>query len=150
MQGIGICGKCNRPIKDPRSIERGFGPTCWGRIQAEHSRATGDPAEESDYDFTIDRTGDSPVLVIQDLDRGRKSVTNNMDAILKRIAADTGCSLEQIPIVYKDSDGNFDGVQISESGAASFHPLTIRQRVTNRQEAIQAALRRQERKGAEV
>lgn len=29
------CGKCGRPLKDPKSIERGFGPTCWAKVQAD-------------------------------------------------------------------------------------------------------------------
>lgn len=28
------CGKCNRPLKDPRSIERGYGPDCWKKVKA--------------------------------------------------------------------------------------------------------------------
>lgn len=25
-----LCGKCGRPLSDPESIERGYGPDCWG------------------------------------------------------------------------------------------------------------------------
>lgn len=28
------CGKCNRPLKDPKSIERGYGPDCWREVKA--------------------------------------------------------------------------------------------------------------------
>ncbi len=27
------CAKCNRALKDPKSIKRGFGPICWVKIQ---------------------------------------------------------------------------------------------------------------------
>lgn len=33
-----ICGKCHRPLTDPKSVERGFGPDCWERIKAEEAR----------------------------------------------------------------------------------------------------------------
>jgi hypothetical protein len=26
------CGSCNRPLRDPRSVELGFGPGCWERL----------------------------------------------------------------------------------------------------------------------
>jgi len=29
------CTRCNRPLKDPDSVKRGFGPVCWAKIQAE-------------------------------------------------------------------------------------------------------------------
>lgn len=38
------CGKCGRPLKDPKSIECGFGPTCWANFQAE--QATPDRNEQ--------------------------------------------------------------------------------------------------------
>lgn len=28
------CGRCNRKLKDKKSIERGYGPTCWKKVQA--------------------------------------------------------------------------------------------------------------------
>lgn len=32
---MGKCLRCNRPLSDPKSIEREYGPVCWGRKQAE-------------------------------------------------------------------------------------------------------------------
>lgn len=28
------CNRCHKPLKVPESVLRGFGPICWGRIQA--------------------------------------------------------------------------------------------------------------------
>lgn len=28
---LGLCGKCGRELRDFKSIERGFGPSCWAR-----------------------------------------------------------------------------------------------------------------------
>jgi hypothetical protein len=136
----GKCGKCHRALKNPISTGRGYGPVCWGKVQADKERGKLDPADDSDYTYAFDGTGAESVLVITDLDRGRKSVTNNMYAVLARIASREGTRLT-MPIVYRDSAGDYDGVRISETGAISFHPLAMGQRVTNRQEAIQAALK---------
>ena len=27
-----VCGNCGRKIKDPISLERGYGPSCWKKI----------------------------------------------------------------------------------------------------------------------
>jgi hypothetical protein len=32
------CGKCNRGLKDPTSVLRGYGPICWGKVQADRAR----------------------------------------------------------------------------------------------------------------
>jgi hypothetical protein len=28
----GTCGRCARPLTDPESIDRGFGPECWSKL----------------------------------------------------------------------------------------------------------------------
>jgi hypothetical protein len=42
---IVTCGKCNRPLKDPKSIERGYGPDCWKKVKV---AATKEEAKETD------------------------------------------------------------------------------------------------------
>lgn len=32
------CGKCHRGLKDPASVQRGYGPICWGKVQADRAR----------------------------------------------------------------------------------------------------------------
>jgi hypothetical protein len=127
------------------SVARGYGPKCWGYVSDGSQRSLfDDPADASDYDYHIDRDGE-PVLVITDLDKGRKSVTNNMEAIIASIGKAESHQLYTTAIVYKDSEGNYDGVRLDASGRVSFYPLTIERRVTNEREALQAA-----RKGASV
>jgi hypothetical protein len=109
-----------------------------------------DSASSSDYDYWTDRTeNEYPVLVITDLDKGGKSVTNNMEAVLAQIAKDEEIDIHELGserlIIYRDSDGYYDAVKIAASGAVSFHPLSVKQRVNNEQDAIGAA--RKERKG---
>ena len=80
------CGKYRKPLKDPRSIGRGYGPICWRSILRE--------ANESDFTFTYRIEGnETPVLIITDLDWGGKSVTNNIEVILKSIADADGLDI---------------------------------------------------------
>ncbi|GLI14220.1 hypothetical protein MTHERMMSTA1_13460 [Methanosarcina thermophila MST-A1] len=32
---MNTCNRCNRPLKDSVSVERGYGPVCWKKIKAE-------------------------------------------------------------------------------------------------------------------
>ncbi|HML33815.1 DUF6011 domain-containing protein [Sporomusa sphaeroides] len=36
------CGRCRRTLKDPLSVQRGYGPVCWAESQA-HSPAPSRP-----------------------------------------------------------------------------------------------------------
>jgi len=76
------------------------------------------------------------VLVIIDLDIGGMSVTNNIDAILRQISEEQGVDLikHAVPIVYRDSEGHFDGVRASKKGAR-FYPLS-RQPVLDVESAV--------------
>ena len=50
------------------------------------------------------------VLVIEDLDYGNKSVTNDMVNVLKRIEDETDKNFIGKKIIYKDSEQKYDGV----------------------------------------
>ena len=39
------CQKCGRKLTDPESIERGYGPECWGSILPHYSIEQGEPEE---------------------------------------------------------------------------------------------------------
>ena len=44
-----VCGKCQRPLKDPKSVERGYGPDCWREVKtktAEEEEAQENEEEE--------------------------------------------------------------------------------------------------------
>ena len=138
MQQTVICDKCQRPLKNPISIARGLGPQCYGAYQAEQNRQGtrfSNPAEQSDYTY---RVTNDPVLVIIDLDKGGMSITNNMAAVVTNIAADMGVDyrLLAMPIIYRDSMGEYDGVHLHDTGAVTFYPLHTQ----NEFEAIQASL----------
>ena len=65
---------------------------------------------KSDFTYhTIESQGIN-VLVIIDLDQGGASVTNNAEAVVKSIAAELGEQIFKMPIIYRDSEGAYDGI----------------------------------------
>jgi len=66
---------------------------------------------KSDYTYKIDGT----VLFIEDRDLGRMSVTNNIENVLEEISKELGTSIQNYQVIYRDSDGNIDGV-ITQGG----------------------------------
>lgn len=63
----------------------------------------------ADYTYRINN---EEVLAIEDLNLGNMSVTNDIEAVLEEIKTKEKMSPEQfdsIIIVYKDSDGRWDG-----------------------------------------
>jgi len=91
------------------------------------------------------------VLVIIDLDIGGMSVTNNIEAILRQIGDEHNLDIQRldIPIVYRDSDGHFDGVRASKRGVR-FYPLSKDKRIASQHEAVQAANSRHKKRAALV
>lgn len=139
------CERCNRTLKDPESIGRGYGPVCWRKIggggQAEHKKPfQGDQADRSDYDYRLDTHNGEPVVVIHDLDKGGMSVTNNIDAVVARIGSELGVNIRTgaAKIIYRDSDGTYDGVRFDGDGALEIYSLVRSQRITDEAEAMAA------------
>jgi len=50
------------------------------------------------------------VLAIEDLNLGKMSVTNNMENVLTEIRSKIGDEIVGAKIVYRDSEGEWDGV----------------------------------------
>ncbi len=70
----------------------------------------------ADYYYTIREILNGNVyLIIYDMDEGNISVTNDMENILLDIFKDLP-QLESANIIYRDSQGIFDGVRLHESG----------------------------------
>ncbi len=59
----------------------------------------------ADYVYTL--TDD--VLSIIDLDQGGKSVTNDIDNVIADVSAIEGVDPQDLKVVYRDSDGIWDG-----------------------------------------
>jgi len=58
----------------------------------------------SDYNWGI-KEG---ILVIEDLNLGRMSVTNNAEGVINEIYSQIGAQLHNLDIIYKDSEGIWD------------------------------------------
>ena len=48
------CQKCGRKLTDPESIERGYGPECWGSILPHYSIEQEEPEESIPGQMTIE------------------------------------------------------------------------------------------------
>lgn len=64
----------------------------------------------SDFTYHTREAKGASVLVIIDLNQGGTSVTNNVEAVVKQIAAELGEGTYKMPIIYKDSTGTYDGI----------------------------------------
>ena len=97
-------------------------------------------ADLSDYTFHVRTDKAAPVIVIEDLNLGRMSVTNNIDAVVAAVCEDICLGAEAATIIYRDSDGVYDGVR-AHDGALQFYALARSQRITDEDEAVAAVLR---------
>ena len=77
----------------------------------------------SDYNWGI-KEG---ILVIEDLNLGRMSVTNNAEGVINEIYSQIGAQLHNLDIIYKDSEGIWDQLipswGVNECVEASFKYL---------------------------
>lgn len=100
-------------------------------------------ASRSDYSYHVRRDGERPVIVIVDLNVGGMSVTNNIDAVVEDVCESTGLMPGEAEIIYRDSDGIYDGV-FESGGAGSFrcsiYALARLRRIADENEAVAAAL----------
>lgn len=105
------CEICGKPLSDPISVELGIGPVCrikQKKMEAE-SRQQNLFAGRADYEYGMM----DGVLYIKDRG-GMKSVTNDMENVLKDILDDIGSTLLDYRIMYRDSNKIWDGVRISK------------------------------------
>lgn len=64
---------------------------------------------QSDYIHKIEHLLNRDVIVIEDLDLGRMSVTNNIELVIAEIEIMEHVDATRHLVVYKDSDGLYDG-----------------------------------------
>lgn len=63
----------------------------------------------SNYTHRIETHENKNVLVIEDLNRGNMSVTNNIEGVLDEIIQMTKIFIHSYLIIYRDSEGVWDG-----------------------------------------
>lgn len=59
-------------------------------------------------------------------DQGNRSVTNDIDNVVADIKGELANDLSGHAIIYRDSQGVWDGVMLDESGSVSFYGLEER------------------------
>lgn len=64
---------------------------------------------KSDYAYTLVRYAGHDCLLIEDLDLGGRSVTNDIENVVKEIEAKEQIDASDYTIVYKDSEDSWDG-----------------------------------------
>ena len=64
---------------------------------------------KSDYDYSIYFINDNKIISIIDRNRGRMSVTNNIENVVSEIAVENNLNPNEYLIIYKDSEGMWDG-----------------------------------------
>jgi len=145
------CGICGKQLSDPKSVEIGIGPICRCKAKEEEKEKgkQGDLfMKEADYSYEIEQG----VLVIMDKDLGNKSVTNDMDNVIKKIASVEG-GIEKIQklkgITYKDSMGIWDGVRIERKGVGIYTEIYSLGGTKDKKEAINKIINRRVRNNVE-
>lgn len=111
------CTRCGKPLTDPISIESGMGAVC--RIKAKNMTSRNQENLFSTRASFSWRLTDKGVISIVDQDSG-KSVTNDIENVLKDIEREHGSSIAGRMIMYKDSQGIWDGVSWDGTRASFF------------------------------
>jgi hypothetical protein len=124
-----FCRFCNRPLKVTESIDRGIGPVCLKKHQAflAKERTVGAAGQldlfQPRYSICVLRG----VIVLYDRDRGQRSLTSAMDEVVPHLYR-RGILTAKRVLIYRDSDGVFDGVVHVKGRFAGFYPLRARTR----------------------
>lgn len=102
------CYNCHKPLSDPISVQRGIGPDCWAQRTDADRKDKSNLFGGSDYSWGID--GD--ILWLKDNGGPGRSLTNDMENALARIQTETDRPLNTFTIIYRDSDGAWDGINL--------------------------------------
>lgn len=116
-----FCLRCHRPLSLPESVERGIGPICMKKMFKPINQLS---MFHADFTYEVIQ---HPVLgtifLIEDLDKGNMSVTNDIEHVLSEVLADEGIEITDVMLkihpvrfTYKDSGGTWDEVQLSSRG----------------------------------
>jgi len=133
------CYNCNKPLSDPLSVKLGIGPDCRKELGIK-GRNNGNNlfGNRTEYSWGTD----GKILWLKDNGTHCRSLTNDMENCLVEIQVKLGDkdSIINYIIVYKDSEGEWDGIQISkfnkekviqvdaawvEAKQGAYHPLYL-------------------------
>ena len=112
----GACEVCGRPLTDPVSIEAGIGPIC---RTAGHRRRQLE-LFDNPSDYRIELAGD--VICITDLVLGGRTVTNDAAGVIADLLR-LGYDLTRMPVIYRDTQGNWDELRVLNGNFAGFRGI---------------------------
>lgn len=108
------CTRCNRPLKNPASVQNGMGPVCFARSQARGAARQRGP--ESDYRVVkIDAA--QRIVWIVDYD-GERSVTNDAEAVVAALHVEH----PGFRVIYRDTMGLWDELKHEAGRFVGFAP----------------------------
>jgi hypothetical protein len=79
----------------------------------------------ADFEVTTLSLEEGNFIVITDLDKGNKSVTNDIDYVIRQLyqQADLRQRIEHSKILYRDSMKKYDGIKIKDGRFFSFYSI---------------------------
>ena len=78
----------------------------------------------SNYEYEFKSYKGRNFLVIEDLNRGSMSVTNDIETVVQECFQDKKLEPHQVYIIYKDSDGIWDGWDAAKQGFVALQQPT--------------------------
>jgi hypothetical protein len=119
------CRVCGRPLTDPISVALGIGPQC--RVTQKNQTMQEKTLHLFGHRANYTWSKDGDIIAIVDLDNGLgPSVTNDMENVLLDIAMELGHGLRGYRILYRDSQGTWDGVHLLPNGKPRFYSINER------------------------
>ncbi len=115
------CSCCGRPLSHPISVELGINAQC--RIRAKNDLVKWPTLSlfGSRSNFSWDLLQD--VITIVDLSGNGPGLTEDMPNVLREIAMSLGHGLQHYHIMYRDSQGIWDGVHQLNRGKVRFFSI---------------------------
>jgi len=117
------CSICGRPLTDEKSIAFGMGAICRAGMGLKKFKLPKGAEDKADTDRTPDFSYQiiDGVVLINDRDRGNQSVTNGAETVIRRIISETRGSLDGFLWVYRDSTGQWDGLDVRSGSFRGFY-----------------------------
>ena len=116
---ISKCSCCGKPLSDPISVSLAMGPVCRVSQKNKSSKEKTEDMFNPCAVFTFEVIGG--VLVLFDSGKG-KSLTNDIENALAKVAKE-GVNVSMYKIIYRDSEGMFDGVCCKNGKFSHFYSI---------------------------
>lgn len=109
------CSICKKPLSDPISVEIGIGPVCRmsRKIKQRDDRNPKLFGNIAKYSWGID----GRIIWIKDENQDHRSVTNDAENVLTEIAGELDGELTDYLVMYQDSEGIWDEIEIVSVGS---------------------------------